>query len=115
MKTTMLICIALLFGLTMSAQNFVTGPNTQYSTYKFEQMSPDYNDPQPFTILNTNYIHDYNNPAPWSIHPMKYYRSPDGIQVVGYAQEIRYSKPPISVSDGPHYTVMSKRPTVMIY
>jgi len=115
MKTTILICIALLFGLTTAAQNFVTGPNSPYATYKHQQISPDYNDPSPFSILNTNNTHDYNDPSPWSVSPGNYYHSPDGIQIIGNAREIRYPKPPIGVSDGPHHSVISELPRVQIH
>ena len=55
MKTTILICIGLLFGFTVSAQDSKIQPDSPYATYKHEQqMNPDYNDPPPLCIYVKN-------------------------------------------------------------
>ena len=115
MKTTILISIALLFGLTISAQNFDAPTNSLYAAYENEKMSPDNNDPLPWCVSVNKNISDYNDPHPWIIST-KNNMSPDNIPAGGYAtKKTHYVKPPISYAPHANYSIKVRKPYPLIY
>ncbi len=117
MKTTFLICIALLFGLTISAQNIDAKPDLPYATHEYKMMSPDYNDPQPWSVIVTKGVSDYNDPLPWCVYVSKN-MSPDAIPALGYpTHEKYYVKPPASYlpNSRNNYNIKVRKPQCCVF
>jgi len=93
MKTTILICIVLLFGFTVSAQDTGTRSELPYASFNAEKMNTDYNDPYPWGVAVTNDF-DYNDPHPWGVYVSK--NIPLDAPVTGWAtQNTHDPKPPV--------------------
>ena len=114
MKTTILICISLLFSFTVCAQNS-DGPNSPVATYKCKQMNPDYNQLPPWVISQTPRICDYNQLPPWCRQEREL-MSPDGIPALGNAtHEKYYADPPVIRYPHSKLIIQDEKPNVMIY
>jgi len=116
MKTTILICMAFFFGLTISAQNSDAQPNSPYASFTYEQMSPADNDPLPWFIDVTMGDSDYNSIQLRKIS-VKNIIAPDLPAFPNSAYERHYKKPPLSYrpNERGNYSIKVRKPGYCIY
>jgi len=117
MKTTILICIALLFGFTVSAQDTGTQSELPYASFEYEEMNFDCNDPYPWSVVSTKNVADCNDPVPYIISVTKNVPLDANLTIGGPAK--RTYTYPSSNSDLPNtknrYNISVKKPVCCNY